>query len=44
MTTKEFSTEFDTLAGSYLATLPSNLPSTILEFDEYEKSVFLTQA
>jgi len=44
MTTKEFSTEFDTLIGAYLSTLPPNIPGTILEFDEYEKSVFLTQA
>ena len=44
MTTNEFSTEFDTLIGAYLSTLPSNIPGTILEFDEYEKSVFLTQA
>lgn len=44
MTTNEFSTEFDTLIGAYLSTLPPNTPGTILEFDEYEKSVFLTQA
>lgn len=44
MTTEEFSDEFDTLLNSY-----SNIeafgktPSTV-EFDEYEKSVFLTNA
>ena len=39
MTNEEFSNEFDTLANSYSA-----LGTLALEFDEYEKSVFLTKA
>lgn len=44
MTTEEFSNEFDTLLNSY-STIEAfgKTPSTI-EFDEYEKSVFLTNA
>ena len=38
MTTKEFSDAFDTMLNSY-----SDF-SSILAFDEYEKSLFLTQA
>ena len=46
MTNKEFSNEFDTLVASYRRFKNfddrENLDS--IEFDEYEKSVFLTQA
>ena len=41
MTNEEFSNEFDTLVNSN-STFSSTL--TPLEFDEYEKSVFLTKA
>lgn len=44
MTTEEFSNEFDTLLNSYSAIeVFGKTPSTI-ELDEYEKSVFLTNA
>lgn len=39
MNTEEFSNEFDTLLNSYTNTYQGNL-----NFDEYEKSVFLTKA
>lgn len=44
MTTEEFSNEFDVLLNSY-STIEEfgKVPSTV-EFDEYEKSVFLTEA
>ena len=44
MTTEEFSNEFDTLLNSY-STIEAfgKTPSTV-ELDEYEKSVFLTNA
>lgn len=46
MTTKEFSSEFDTLLNSY--SIPKEFGNTTsvnsIELDEYEKSVFLTQA
>ena len=44
MTNEEFSNEFDTLLNSY-STIEAfgKIPSTI-ELDEYEKSVFLTNA
>lgn len=44
MTNEEFSNEFDTLISSNAITKPSGLDSTLLEFDEYEKSLFLTKA
>lgn len=44
MTPQEFSDEFDTLIGAYATTLPSTIPGSLLEFDEYEKSCFLTNA
>ena len=42
MTTEEFSNEFEVLLNSYA----SKQPNTVLDlqFDEYEKSVFLTKA
>lgn len=43
MTTKEFSDGFDTLLDSYQAS-PEFGSTTPLAFDEYEKSVFLTNA
>lgn len=43
MTTKEFSDGFDTLLDSYSAS-PEFGSTTPLAFDEYEKSVFLTNA
>lgn len=43
MTPQEFSTEFDVLMNSYAAT-QFGVAQTPLEFDEYEKSVFLTTA
>ena len=44
MTTEEFSNEFDTLLNSYSNVEPfSKTPNTV-EIDEYEKSVFLTNA
>lgn len=44
MTTEEFSNEFDTLLSSYSQQLSMEDNTTYLEFDEYEKSVFLTTA
>lgn len=44
MTTEEFSNEFDTLLNSYSNVEPfREVPNTV-EVDEYEKSVFLTNA
>lgn len=46
MTTEEFSNEFDALLSSYMS-LPEfgkTYGNQSIEFDEYEKSVFLTQA
>lgn len=44
MTTEEFSNEFDTLLNSYSNVKPfGKVPNTV-EVDEYEKSVFLTNA
>lgn len=44
MTTEEFSNEFDTLLNSYSNVEPfEKVPNTV-EVDEYEKSVFLTNA
>lgn len=40
MTTDEFSNEFDILANSY----SDSIGNQLLKFDEYEKSIFLTQA
>ena len=44
MTNEEFSNEFDLLASTYSATKSFGVDSTLLGFDEYEKSLFLTQA
>jgi len=45
MTNPEFSNEFDVLASSYLAEGGFTVSdSSILAFNEYEKSLFLTQA
>lgn len=44
MTCEEFSNEFDVLINSYSNQLQFGSISSPLEFDEYEKSVFLTQA
>lgn len=45
MTTQEFSTSFDTLANSYAHKLAYGDQQTLdITFDEYEKSVFLTEA
>lgn len=44
MTNEEFSNEFDTLVNSNSVIKPFGIDSTPLEFDEYEKSVFLTKA
>ena len=46
MTTEEFSTEFDVLARSYMTRYQfgSGVDSDGPNFDEYEKSVFLTEA
>jgi hypothetical protein len=45
MTTKEFSDEFDVLASSYLREGGFTLSdSSLFAFNEYEKSLFLTQA
>lgn len=46
MTCKEFSNEFDILLNSYRALnkyIEGNVPNTI-NLNEYEKSIFLTQA
>lgn len=44
MTNEEFSNEFDTLINSSSVVKPFGISSTQLEFDEYEKSIFLTKA
>lgn len=44
MTNEEFSNEFDTLVNSNTISKPFGLGNTPLEFDEYEKSMFLTKA
>lgn len=44
MTNEEFSNEFDTLVNSNSIIKPFGADSSLLEFDEYEKSVFLTKA
>ena len=43
MTNEEFSNEFDNLVNKNIAK-PFGVDSTPLEFDEYEKSMFLTKA
>jgi len=43
MTTKEFSERFDTLVQSYRV-FDKGIGQDILDFDEYEKSVFLTKS
>ena len=44
MTTEEFSNEFDTLLNSYSSIEAFGKTPSITELDEYEKSVFLTNA
>lgn len=44
MTNEEFSNEFDTLVSSNSRITSFGIASDILSFDEYEKSVFLTEA
>lgn len=44
MTNEEFSNEFDNLVNSNSIIKPFGVDSTPLEFDEYEKSTFLTKA
>ena len=44
MTIEEFSNEFDVLLNSYATQFSEGLVPNLLEFDEYEKSVFLTKA
>lgn len=44
MTTQEFSNEFDTLVNSQAAVNNFGITSAATNFDEYEKSVFLTEA
>lgn len=44
MTNEEFSNEFDILVNSSSISKPFGLGTSSLEFDEYEKSVFLTKA
>lgn len=46
MTNEEFSNEFDTLLSSYSVTTPFGVPNSIapIELDEYEKSIYLTEA
>ena len=44
MTNEEFSNEFDNLVNSNSIIKPFGVDSTPLEFDEYEKSMFLTKA
>lgn len=44
MTTEEFSNEFDTLLNSYSTTEAFGKTPSTVELDEYEKSVFLTNA
>lgn len=43
MTRQDFSDQFDVLVSAYLSITPSNVTDPI-QFDEYEKSVFLTLA
>ncbi len=46
MTTEDFSAQFDVLINSFALSSPNGImlnPSD-LQFDEYEKSVFLTKA
>lgn len=43
MSTRELSEKFDTLVSSY-SSIYKNVPTELLEFDEYEKSIFLTYA
>ena len=44
MNCEEFSNQFDTLINAYSAEHPFGYPEGALEFNEYEKSVFLTEA
>lgn len=44
MTTEEFSNEFDSLINSYSGLEQFGISQNPLNFDEYEKSVFLTKA
>ena len=46
MTIPEFSNEFDTLLNSYrrFVNYDNKQPVDTVQFDEYEKSLFLTQA
>ena len=44
MTNEEFSNEFDTLVSSNSRITSFGIASDILSFDEYEKSIFLTEA
>lgn len=44
MTNEEFSNEFDVLVNSYSQQEPFGISQNPLNFDEYEKSIFLTQA
>lgn len=44
MTTEEFSNEFDILLNSYTNTQEFGNTPNLLEFNEYEKSIFLTRA
>lgn len=44
MTNEEFSNEFDSLVNSNSIIKPFGVDSMPLEFDEYEKSMFLTKA
>lgn len=44
MTNKEFSDGFDTLVSSNVIVKPFGIDSSVLDFDEYEKSLFLTKA
>lgn len=44
MTTEEFSNEFDVLLNSYATARPLEVGQNIIELDEYEKSILLTEA
>lgn len=44
MTNEEFSNEFDVLVSNNSSIKPTGVDSTLYEFDEYEKSTFLTKA
>lgn len=44
MTCEEFSNQFDTQINAYASEKPFGYPEGALEFNEYEKSVFLTEA